>query len=97
MVSFLPSHVSSRLANWSHLDGGVVCTCRLLLSAIPESVGGADTLAEMIDGYDYTRDTPFEHEETLRALEGGLQESHSEEVATETTMTESGLLKASSP
>jgi hypothetical protein len=45
-----------------------------------DSTSGASTIADIVEGYDYTRDTPFEHEETLRALESGIVASHSEEV-----------------
>jgi hypothetical protein len=47
---------------------------------VHDGTSGANTIADIVDGYDYTRDTPFEHEETLRALESGMVASHSEEV-----------------
>jgi hypothetical protein len=47
---------------------------------VHDSASGASTIADIVDDYGYTRDTPFEHEETLRALESGIVASHSEEV-----------------
>jgi hypothetical protein len=47
---------------------------------VHDSASGASTIADIVDDYGYTRDTPFEHEETLRALESGIVASHSEAV-----------------
>ena len=34
----------------------------------------------IVDGYDYTRETPFQDDLTLRALESGSMREHSEEI-----------------
>jgi hypothetical protein len=41
------------------------------------STAGASTIADIYEGYDYTRETPYEHELTLRALESGSMRQHS--------------------
>ena len=45
------------------------------------STTGASTIADIVEGYDYTRDTPFEDELTLRALESGSMRGRSEEAS----------------
>lgn len=44
------------------------------------STADASTIADIVDGYDYTRETPFQDDLTLRALESGSMREHSEEV-----------------
>ena len=45
------------------------------------STADASTIADIVEGYDYTRDTPFEDELTLRALESGSMRGQSEEAS----------------
>lgn len=45
------------------------------------STADASTIADIVEGYDYTRDTPFEDELTLRALESGSMREQSEEAS----------------
>lgn len=42
--------------------------------------GEDNTIAGIVDDYDYTRDPPYEHEETLRALESGSIASHDDDI-----------------
>jgi hypothetical protein len=42
--------------------------------------GGASTIADIVEWYDFTRNTPFESEETLLPLGSDIVASHSEEV-----------------
>lgn len=61
--------------SWAHLRN-----VSLHRQTAHDSATCASTLADIVEGYDYTRETPFEDEETLRALESGLTASHSEEI-----------------
>jgi hypothetical protein len=46
--------------------------------AARETTGGASTIADIVEGYDCTRDTPLESEEALRVLESGIVAPHPE-------------------
>ncbi|GAB7329501.1 hypothetical protein MBLNU13_g01278t2 [Cladosporium sp. NU13] len=78
--SSVPSLVPTRVRS-DPFDLRVTDVPSQATQTVRNSAAGASTISDIVEGYDYTRETPFENELTLRALESGsVRKEHSEEM-----------------